>query len=77
MNVGDVFRAIEVHAPEAERAIEKMDVAIDEAREHEAPARVDHFRVWLMKFFDFSFGADGNDFVALNRDCFRPRLFHV
>ena len=42
LNVGCVLRAFEVDSPEAQRAGEEMDVAIDEAGQDQVSGAVDH-----------------------------------
>src|ERR1700722_1162114 len=54
-----------------------MNVAIEKTRQYETPTGIDHFLFGLTKLFDFGLAADRDDFVALNRHRFRPRLLCV
>ena len=77
LNFGDVFGAFEIHAAEAERAIHEMDVAIDEAGQHELTRGVDYFGAGRAKFFNVGVVTDGDNFVGANRQRLRPGLFGV
>ena len=77
LNVKDVFGAFEIDATETERAVEKVDVAIDEAGQNQLARGVDHFGAGVAKFFDGGVVADGDDFVGANGEGPRPGLFGV
>ena len=77
LNVGDVFGAFEIDAAETDGAVEKVNVAIDEAGQNELARGVDHFGAGLAKFFDGGVVADGDDFVGANGESLGPGLFGV
>src|ERR1700731_157700 len=53
LNVRRILCAFKVDAAEAQRAIDKMDVAIDESRQDQAATSIDHVCAWSAQLFDF------------------------
>src|SRR5438477_9712459 len=43
LNLGGILCAFEIHSAEVKRAFDKMDVAVDETRDHQFSGRVDYF----------------------------------
>src|SRR5438876_7071710 len=52
LNLGGILCAFEIHSAKVKRAFDKMDVAIDEAREHQVSASVDYFCAGAARTFD-------------------------
>ncbi len=77
LNVGGVSCTFEIYAPETERAVEKMDVTINESREHQFSARVDHFCARAARVLDFLIVTDGHDLAVSNGHGLSPRLLGV
>jgi hypothetical protein len=77
LNLGDVLRAFKIYAAQAERAIHKMDMAIDEPRQYQLARGIDYFGIWTAKPPDGGIVADSDDFIRANRQGLRPRLLGV
>ncbi len=77
LNVGGVFCAFEIYSPETERAVEKMDVTINETGEHQFSARVDHFCARAARALDFGVVTDSDDLSVSNGHGSGPRLLGV
>src|SRR5260370_810525 len=77
LNVGGVSCTFEIYPPETERAVEKMDVTVNETREHQFSARVDHFCARAARVLDFLIVTDGHDLAVSNGHGLSPRLLGV
>ena len=77
LNVGGILRALEIHAPQTERAIQKMNVAVDNARKHKLSAGVDNLGAHAAPALNFGIVSNGNDFSVVNRHGLSPRLLGV
>ena len=77
LNVRSVLGSFEIHAAKAQRAIQKMDVAVDESRENQFSAGIDNFRAHAAHFFDFGVVVQGNDLCAANGHGLSPRLLRI
>ena len=77
LNVGGVLRALEIHAPQTEGAIQEMNVAVDNARKHKLSAGVDDLGAHAAPALNFGVVSNGNDFSAVNRHGLSPGLLGV
>src|SRR5450755_1684181 len=77
LNFGDVLGFFEIDSAKAQRAVHKVDVAIDETGEDELTGGIDDFGPGMAEFFDGGVVADGNNFVGADGDGLSPRLLGV
>src|SRR5258708_12996627 len=77
LNVGGVSCTFEIYPPETERAVEKMDVTINQSREHQFSARVDHFCARAARALDFRIVTAGHDLAVSNGPALSPRFIRV
>src|SRR5258708_31361328 len=77
LNVGGVFCPFQIYPAKTKRAVDKMDVTINETREHKFSAGVDDFCAHAAPPFNFWIGSDGNDLSAVDRNGLGPRLLGV
>src|SRR5438445_3581017 len=77
LNVSGVFRALKIHPPETEGAVDKMNVAIDETRQHEFSAGIDHFCTHAAHALDHRVVTDSDYLAVLNGYGLSPRLLGV
>jgi len=67
----------EIYPAKTKRAVDKMDVTINETREHKFSAGVDDFCAHAAPPFNFWIGSDGNDLSVVDRNGLGPRLLGV
>ena len=77
LNLGNILRAFEIYAAQAQRAIHKVNVAIHEARQHQLARGIDYFRVMAAKFSDDGVVAHRDDFIPANRERLGPGLLRI
>ena len=77
LNVGGVLKALEIHAPQTEGAIQEMNVAVDNARKHKLSAGVDDLGTHAAPTLNFGIVSNGNDFSAVNRHGLSPWLLGI
>src|SRR3984893_572563 len=74
LDIGSVLCTFEVHAAEAEGAVEEMNVAIDEPGKDQMAACFNHLRCGRAEFEDCLFISDRDDFSIADGQRLRPGL---
>ena len=77
LNLRGVFCAFKIHPAETQRAVHKVDVTIDETREHKFSAGVDDFCAHATPALDFRVVTDHGDLAVANGHGLGPRLLGV
>jgi len=77
LNVDGISCAFEIYTAEAERAVDKMDVTIDETREDQLSACVDHFCAYAAHALDYRVVTDSYDLAVMNRHGLGPWLLGI
>src|SRR5882672_11241192 len=73
----DIFRIIERNSLQAQRPVEKVNMAVGEAGQHESAGGIQHFGGRAAVAVELAFRADRDDLVAPNGNGFSPRLFAI
>src|SRR5690242_16713368 len=74
LNLGGILCAFEIHSAEVKRAFDKMDVAVDETREHQFSTRVNYSCSSAAHAFDCRVVTDSHDLAVVNSHGLGPGL---